>query len=200
MMNTMTDSNPALSTVLIQLMKGVLYRDQHAKLWQDLLTQEASARDYLTVLNLSLELDDAEGYAFLQQTEHDPETQPETAALPRLIARRPLSYPVSVLLVLLRKWLLEGDATGLDTRTIITRADIVDRLRVFLPEGSNEVRQIDQIDTHINKVLELGFLRSLDEPGVFEIRRVLKAFVDAQWLTDFNEKLEGYRQHALARS
>jgi hypothetical protein len=198
-MNEFNHTNPVLSTVLIHLMKGVLYRDQSPKLWQDLQTWEAAARDYLAVIGLELDLDDAEGYAFLRQNEYDSEQRPDTEVLPRLIARRPLSYPVSLLLVLLRKYLLESDASGGETRAIVTRADIIERLQVFLPEGSNEVRQIDQIDTHINKVIELGFLRSLDEPEVYEIRRVLKAFIDAQWLTDFNEKLEGYRLHALSK-
>ena len=32
---------------------------------------------------------------------------------------------------------------------------------MFLPEGSNEAKLIDQIETHINKIVELGFLRRL---------------------------------------
>jgi hypothetical protein len=32
-------------------------------------------------------------------------------------------------------------------------------VRVFLPATSNEARLTDQIDAHINKAVELGFLR-----------------------------------------
>ena len=35
-------------------------------------------------------------------------------------------------------------------------------VRVFLPPTSNEARLIDQIDAHINKVVELGFLRQAE--------------------------------------
>jgi hypothetical protein len=181
-----------LSPVLVSLLRGVLYRDQHPRLWQDLLALEGKARDYLAVLGLTLELDEAEGFALLRQVEN--EEDPE--AIPRLVARRPLSYPVSLLLVLLRKRLLEGDAAGGETRTVVTRADLVEQLRVFLPERSNEVRIMDQIDAHINRVVDLGFLKELGEPGVFEVRRILKAFVDAQWLSDFSSRLESYRAHA----
>jgi hypothetical protein len=47
----------------------------------------------------------------------------------------------------------------------------------------------------------LGFLRRLKAGGtlgggpgaVFEVRRILKAFVDAQWLADFEQRLAAYR-------
>ena len=118
----------------------------------------------------------------------------------RLVARRPLSYPVSLLLALLRKKLAEFDAGGGDTRLVLGRDDIVELVRVFLPEGPNEARLIDQIETHINKVVELGFLARLKPtsasttaPASFEVRRILKAFVDAQWLADFDARLATYR-------
>ena len=43
---------------------------------------------------------------------------------------------------------------------------------------------MDRIDAHINKLVELGFLRRLKSSGQvksFELRRILKTFVDAQW-------------------
>src|ERR1700677_331286 len=103
-----------LSRVLIALLKGVCHRDDDPALWQSLLNLEAQSRDHLAVLGLDLMLDDAEGYAYLRQ--HPPAVgEPE---LPRLVARRQLSYPVSLLLVLLRKKLVELDAGGGDTRLI----------------------------------------------------------------------------------
>jgi hypothetical protein len=149
----------------------------------------------VAVLGLDLVLDEAEGYAFLrarQASEDD-----AIAKLPRLVARRPLTFAVSLLLALLRKKLAEFDAGGGDTRLILTRDEIVELIRVFLPESSNEAKLIDQIDTHLNRIVELGFLRKL-KPGtgqtaVFEVRRILKAFVDAQWLADFDARLAAYQ-------
>ena len=100
-----------------------------------------------------------------------------------------------------RKKLAEFDAGSDQTRLIISRDDIVDLIRVFLPDASNETRLIDQIDSHINKVIELGFLRRLkgsvtldsEKSGNFEVRRILKAFVDAQWLAEFDERLARYK-------
>ena len=176
----------------------MLYRDEDGPLWQSLLDLQATVRDYLVVLGLDLILDEAEGYAFLRAR---PDSEDAVAKLPRLIARRPLSFPVSLLLALLRKKLAEFDAGSDQTRLIISRDDIVDLIRVFLPDASNETRLIDQIDSHINKVIELGFLRRLkgsvtldsEKSGNFEVRRILKAFVDAQWLAEFDERLARYK-------
>lgn len=72
-------------------------------------------------------------------------------------------------------------------------------LRVFMPEGSNEARLIDQVDTHLNRIVDLGFVRRLrGQDGHFEVQRILKAFVDAQWLADFDARLAVYRAQLAA--
>lgn len=179
-----------LSPVLIGLLKGVVYRENDAALWQALLSLQTRVRDYVSVLGLELMLDDAEGYAWLRNR---PAVEGE-AEPPRLIAKRPLSFPVSLLLALLRKKLVELDAAGGETRLILRRDEIVEMIRVFLPAGANEARMVDQIDTHINKIAEMGFARRLrGQDNLIEVRRILQAFIDAQWLTDFDRKLEEYR-------
>jgi hypothetical protein len=152
-------------------------------------------------------LDEAEGYAFLRSREADTsedEIADKSDAIPRLITRRQLSFPVSLLLALLRKKLAEFDASGGETRLVLTRDNIVELIRLFLPDSSNEARLVDQIERHINKVVELGFLRRLksttptSQPS-YEVRRIIKAFVDAQWLSELDARLETYRQQLLNR-
>ncbi len=186
-------SEPDLSLAVTQLMKGVLYRDTHERAWQHLLQLQPRVHDYVAVLGLVVVIDEAEGYAFLRQR---PEEEPgggRATPLPRLIPRRSLSFHVSLLLALLRKKLAEFDAQGADTRLMLTREQIAEMVRVFLPASSNEARLTDQIDAHINKAVELGFLRQAKsaEP-VYEVRRILKAFVDGQWLADFDARLTEY--------
>lgn len=199
--NTPPTPAPAadLSVLLISLLKSVLYRDGDERQWAALLNLQARVRDYVAVLNLDLVLDEAEGYAFLK-SRPEPTDAGSSPRLPRLVARRPLSFPVSLLLALLRKKLAEFDAGGSDTRLVLSRDDIVELVRVFLPDGPNEARLIDQIETTINKVIELGFLRKLKHaagvsstPAGYEVRRILKAFVDAQWLAEFDARLAGYQ-------
>lgn len=183
------------SQILIALMQGVLYRDSDAALWQTLLLLQARVRDYCQQIGLDLILDEAEGYAYLQQRP----TPEGELALPRLVPRRQLSYPVSLILVLLRKKLAEFDSNAGETRLVVSREQISEQLRLFLPDTANEARLLDRMDTHLNKVVELGFLYRLrGQEQQFEVRRILKAFVDAQWLADFERRLDDYGAHGAA--
>lgn len=195
-------ASPDLSSLVIALLKGVIYRDEatasNTRQWADLLKLQSRVRDYVSVLGLALVLDEAEGYAFLRSMDRDGEE--DETRLPRLVARRPLSFPVSLLLALLRKKLAESDASGGTeggVRLVLSRDDIVELVRVFLPESTNEARLMDKVDAHINKIVELGFLRRMKpvagQPAMFEVRRILKSFVDAQWLSEFDARLAAYQ-------
>lgn len=191
--NTPGQASRELSLVLVQLMKNVIYRDENPEQWTALLRQQAAVQDYLSVIGLELMLDEAEGYAFLR-SRADVDGGDDDAALPRLITRRQLSYPVSLLLALLRKKLAEFDAVGSETRLILAREDIVEMLRIFFARGSNEARVVDQVDGAINKIADMGFVRRLRGNGnMIEVRRIIKAFIDAQWLADLDQRLEDYR-------
>ena len=191
---------PELSQLMVHLLKGVLYREDDERLWATLLRLQGRVREQTAVLLLDLVLDEAEGYAYLK-SRPEPDDAEGAPRLPRLVARRPLSYPVSLMLALLRKRMAEFDAGGGDTRLVLSRDEIAELMRVFLPDGTNEVRLIDQVDATISKVVDLGFLRRLKpaagsaqlERGNYEVRRILKAYVDAQWLAEFDARLEGYR-------
>ncbi len=186
---------PELSTVLITLLKGIIYRDDSQDIWRDLLLQQAAVQDYTAVIGLDLIIDEAEGYAYLRSRQQD--ENGETNDIPRLVTRRQLSYPVSLLLALLRRKLVEFDAQGSETRLVLSRDEIAELVRIFLPEGSNEVKLLSQIETLINKVVDLGFLRKLrGQNNTYEVRRIIKAYVDAQWLADFDKRLAEYQQLA----
>ncbi|GAB1427279.1 DUF4194 domain-containing protein [Aminivibrio sp.] len=203
MMNT-ADTDPVysvnpprdLSSVVIPLLRGVLYQEENQGVWSSLLHLQGSVRDYVAVLGLELILDEGEGYAFLRSRQ-DAEDD-GSPSIPRLVARRQLSYPVSLLLALLRKKLAEFDASGADTRLILSRDEVAELIRIFLQAGSNEAKQIDQVDTTLNKIAELGFIRRLrGQHQMIEVRRIIKAFVDAQWLADFDGRLADYREQHL---
>lgn len=189
-----------LPALAVTLLRGVIYHEGDAALWNVLLNLQARVRDYVAVLGLELVLDEAEGYAYLRARSSNEDEG--AIKLPRLVVRRPLSFSVSLLLALLRKKLAEFDAGGADTRLVLSRDDMVELIRVFLPDSSNEAKLIDQVDAHLNKIADLGFVRRLKSPSptqrggqaeMFEVRRILKAFVDAQWLADFDERLASYR-------
>jgi ClpP class serine protease len=91
---------------------------------------------------------------------------------------------------------VEADAEG-EMRVVLTRDQMVEMLRVFLPEQANEAKLVDKIKTYINKMVELGFLRKHRKAtDVYEVRRIIKALVDADWLSNLDEKLRVYHAHA----
>lgn len=183
------DRRDPLPPTVIALMKGVLERELSPETWQDLMGCTSRVRDYFGVIRLDLVLDEAEGFAYLRQR---PEREGETP-LPRLVPRRPLSYPVSLLLALLRKRLAEADASGGSTKLVLERGEIQALLQHVTKEVSNDKRRVDKINIDINKVVDLGFLRPIKgDREAFEVRRILTAFIDAQWLGTFEERLAAY--------
>lgn len=181
-----------LSLPVNQLLKGPVFRDQHGRAWEALLALRARVQDYVGIMGLDVVIDEAEGYAFLRSQPDDPDADPRSVP-PRLMPRRSLSYPVSLLIVLLRKRLAEFDAGSGDARLMVTRDQVVEMIRTFLPSGNNEARLVDQIDTYITKAVDLQFLRrAKHQEHVYEVQRIIKAYVDGQWLADFESNLARY--------
>ncbi|AKF86477.1 hypothetical protein MFUL124B02_27430 [Myxococcus fulvus 124B02] len=184
------DAADTLSLVLVSLLKGAVYRDEHAGVWQALLQLQPKVREQLAVLGLKLVLDEPEGYAFLRQRSESE----GGVELPRLVARRQLGYGLSLLLALLRKKLADVDAAAGGTRLVLRRHEVHELVRLFLPEGTNEVRWAERVNQDLERAVGMGFVRRLgEEEDTFEVRRILKAFIDAQWLEDFERRLEAYR-------
>lgn len=178
-----------MSVVVVHLLKGPVYRDTLERPWALLLAQRNQVADYVAVIGLQLVVDEAEGYAYLRSRS----SEDDDDSVPRLVARRALSFHVSLLLALLRKRLAEFDATSAETRLVLSRDQIVEMLRLYLPDSTNEARLVDGIDAHITKVVELGFLRRLrGQDDLYEVRRILKAYIDGQWLSDFDARLDEY--------
>jgi len=87
--------------------------------------------------------------------------------LPKLVQSRELSYKVSLVCVLLRKKMADFDMQNENTKAVISAEDIKAEVLLFLAQKSNE------------------------------IKRSIKAFVDASWLDDFNKRLEEYKKATI---
>ena len=184
-----TSEEQAIGTAVIGLMRGVVYRESDETRWVALGRHAGAVRDHFAAIGVDVVIDDVEGYAYLRAREPEDGEEP----LPRLVNRRALSYNVSLLLVLLRKRLAEFEATGGEGRLVLSGDQIVEMLRVFLAESTNEARVLDQAGRTIGKVKDLGFLRELrGQKDLWEVRRVLKAYVDASTMGDFDAKLSEY--------
>lgn len=187
--DTAADAPGDLSLVLVQLYKGPLYRDTHERLWEPLLQLQSSIGDHVGVLGLRLEIDESDGYAYLRSLPDGDDTE----AYPRLVSRHLLSYHVSLLLALLRKRLAEFDAHSSDSRLVLSRDQIVEMLSLYLRDTSDETKTARAIDRYIKQVEDLGFLRRLrGEAELFEVKRIIRAFIDGQWLSDLDRRLDEY--------
>jgi hypothetical protein len=184
-----TPEEHAVASAIIELMRGVVYREQAEDTWGTLDRHVGLVRDHFSDIGVDVVVDDTEGYAYLRSQEEDADEEP----LPRLVRRRTLTYNVSLLLVLLRKRLVEFETTGSEGKLVLSRDSIVEMLRVFLADSTNEARVIDRVDSTLKQVADLGFLRQLrGQPDHWEVRRILKAYVDAQTLSDYAGKLREY--------
>ncbi|MGP4054916.1 DUF4194 domain-containing protein [Mycobacterium sp. 4D054] len=179
----------AVAAAIIRLMQGVVYRTSDEDTWLTLERLGAGVRDHFSTIGVDVVIDDTEGYAYLRSR---PEEDGDEA-LPRLVRRRALTYNVSLLLVLLRKRLVEFETGGGEGRLVLSTEQIVEMLRLFQADSTNDARVVDQAETTIKKAAELGFLRQLrGQRDHWEVRRILKAYVDAQTLNDFAAKLREY--------
>lgn len=179
----------AAGSAIIRLMQGVIYRESDEDTWLAIDRHVGPIRDHFATIGVDLVVDEIEGYAYLRSRQ---EVEGEES-LPRLIRRRKLTYNVSLLLVLLRKRLVEFETSGAEGKLVLSTDHIVEALRLFLAESTNEARVVDTAESTIKKAAELGFLRKIPgQADQWEVRRILKAYVDAQTLSDFAGKLQEY--------
>jgi hypothetical protein len=176
------------SNILISLLKGIVY--SHSKYWNDLLNHEHNVKNYFSDINLDVIIDKSEGYAYLKQKETEDDENEGTL---KLIEKRQLSFHVSLLCLLLRKHLIESDSEGDTIKAILSKEDIINLMKPFYKETTNEAKQVGQMNTAINKVVEEGFLRRMKtEEEQYEINRIIKAFINADVVKGELEKLKNY--------
>lgn len=175
------------SNILVALLKGIVYRDD--KHWNELGPNEADIKKYFADIYLDVVIDKSEGYAYLKQKVSEDEEE-ET---PKLIEKRQLNFHVSLLCLLLRKHLIENDSEGESTKAYLTRDEILNLVKPFYKETTNEASQIKQMDAAIKRMMDEGFLRKMKtEYEQYEVNRIIKAFVNADVVKDSLEKLTTY--------
>ena len=186
----MSEINVELSNACISLLKGIIIKENKEKIWDTILNYRNQIEDYFRQLGLTLKLYEEEGYCYLQQIEDD-----ETDNLLKLVPKVPLSLHLSLLLVSLRKYMLESTANG-DEKIVISKEEIFIKMKNYLKETSNEIKQEKEITSYIKKVEDMKFIRKLkNSDNKYEILRLLASFVDAQWLDDLDKRIIEYKEH-----
>lgn len=186
----MTEQRLPYAPLILKLLQGVMYYDD--KQWDKLLSYASPIQTHFAGIGLFLHIDEAEGYAYLTQPENGEDDEPP---LPRLLRRMPLTYDATLLCVLLRESLQQFDAQAMgETRHVLSRSDLHQLLKLFLPQQSDSVRLEKRFDAAIRQVEQLSFLKKLKRDGEaqFEVRRIIKAKIDADTLVAIKAELQAY--------
>jgi hypothetical protein len=203
----MSEQNiPTWAPVCVKLLQGPVYNTDSA--WNLLSVWKSDIQGYFGTIGVSVVISDEDGYAFLSQKDGETfdsggvdaplsERSEETVCVPRLVKKYPLSVEESLLCVLLREELDTFDASGNQSAILkMKENDIKERLSVFIKDKNDQIKYYSKLDSYLNKLVTLTFLRDLtgdkvNVPGdrEFEVRRIIRAKINPEFLNQFKEKL-----------
>ncbi len=180
--------------VVLKLLQNPLFSDETTS-WNVLLAYLTPVQEYFACIGLEVRVQEEDGYAYLHQPSLE-DDEGQSIALPRLTRRDRLTYSTTLLCVLLREWLDQFESTHLDAgKCTITDDQMRELLAPFLPARTDERALQRRIDATIERIIDLGFLKRMpntEKPAYFEVRRILKAKIDAEKLAEIKEKLARY--------
>lgn len=183
---------PAYAPLIVKLFQSVIYDDDH-KTWQELLSFQHQIRTYFATIGIELHLNELDGFAYLSQPD-----EMEGAKVPRLVRRMPLSYEITLLLVILREAIEEFDVQNTDSRKLfITNTELKERIELFFADKADKVKLLERFDAYINSVVSLGFLKEAqvrahdDQTKTFEVMRIVKAKINNEKLEEIRAQLQG---------
>ena len=186
--------------VILKLLQNPLFSDETAT-WNMLLSHLTPVQEYFARIGLEVRVLEEDGYAYLYQPALE-DDEGQAITLPRLTRRDRLTYHATLLCVLLREWIDQFESAHLDAgKCMITDSQISELLLPFLPARTDERAVQSRIDSAIRRLSELGFIKRLSDtsnPTYFEVRRILKAKIDAGKLAEIKEKLAHYGTTAYA--
>ncbi|MEM9835978.1 MAG: DUF4194 domain-containing protein [Bacteroidota bacterium] len=196
-MNRTSESSADFGAAAVYLLRGILYHDRQPA-WEQLLRHRRGLEDYFSVLGLQLFVEEAEGYAYLRQRDE----VPGDADFPRLMSRRNLSYPQTILLVLLRKRLLAFEAAGDDSRLVLSGQDMIDMMRAYWNElDTNERKREEAVISAVKKLVLFNFLRPIKgERDRYEVRRILTAYLPVEELKNIEDTLRNYHRERFGKT
>ena len=175
---------------VVRLLKGpVEVTDTNA--WEDILNYQSEINKYLANIGIELIVKRDEGFAYIKQRVDD---EDRTTGL---IPRQQLGFEISVILIILRQMLEEFDSNMDElyaTERFVSADELKERIEIFLPERFNRVKLLSEIDTYINRIVALGYLKLIkrDNVNTYQIHRIIKEKVTLDKLQEFKDKLQEY--------
>ena len=174
-------TEPDLPSAVIHAHEGRRVPRHDERAWST-APAAAPVRDYVEVLGLQVVVDEAEGYA---SSASGLPTRPRRAGAQADPAPRAVLH-VSLLLALLRKRLAEFDARAVIAADAHPRPDRGDAPGLPADHEQRGPRHRPDRRAHRQGGASSASCARPRAPTSYEVRRILKAYVDAQWLSDFN--------------
>lgn len=177
------------SKAVVKLMKGIV--EKNDIVWNDVLTYQSDIQDYIAVMGLDLIVKKDEGFAFVKQFKLDDDKTMN------MVSRRQYGFEVSVMLIVLRQILEDFDSnpTMQATDKYVTAAEIKEEIEMFLPISYNKVKFENGLDSHINRIIDFGFLvppKNQEGEKRYKIHRIIKEKITLDDLSDFKNQLNSY--------
>lgn len=189
-MNSLEKNLKPYSKAIVKLLKSPVERSSN--LWDDVVHYQIEIQDYISEMGLELIVKKDEGFAFVKQFE---DSEGNTLGL---IIRRQIGFETSIVLVVLRQSLEEFDSNPTQFQVaekFITDSEIKDEVELFLPEKFNRVKFLKELDSHIKRIVELGYLKEIskkENETKYQIHRIIKEKITLDILQEFKLKLKTY--------
>ncbi|MEL6628677.1 MAG: DUF4194 domain-containing protein [Bacteroidota bacterium] len=190
-MNDLENKLEPYSRAIVSLLKSPVERSQK-KTWETVISYQKEIQDYIVRMGLELIVKRDEGFAFVTQFE---DSEGNTTGM---IQRRQVGFEVSIILVVLRQMLEEFDSNPTHfqaSEKFVKDDEIKEELTLFLTEKYDKVKLMKDFEKHINKVVDLGYLKAVkttNQETTYQIHRIIKEKVTLDILEDFRKKLQTY--------
>ena len=175
---------------VVRLLKGPVEHSETG-VWEDILNYQSEIQKYISQIGLELIVKRDECFAYIRQVEDD---EGKTIGL---IVRQQMGFEISVILIILRQMLEEFD-NDMDeiytTERYVNAEELKERIEIFLPERFNRVRLVNDIESYIKRIVDLGFLKEIrhENAVTYQIHRIIKEKVTLDKLQEFKDNLEKY--------
>ena len=188
------------AVVCIKLLQGALYQNEEAETWQLLKQYQREIAAYFDQIGISLFIEPADGYAFLEQKESE---EGDSKSV-KLIRHYPLSFELSLLCVLLREALEQFDVSQNTSSILVLKAsEIREMLSIYFKEKTDQTKLYKELNRYLNQAVDIGFLKNLSEKDTnktgdadidpaYEVRRIVRAKISTDFLAEFKERLHAF--------
>ncbi len=186
------------SDLCVRLLQGPLFEDDNKEIFEALRLWNKEVNSYFNIIGLKLFYSDEIDYAYLQQIEDEDGNVIDN--LNRLLKRHPLTYEVSLILVILREELDKFELENINTENLILKeSEIADLVSPFYQNKIDKVKYNDMIATNLNYISNMSLIKrintssdniQLSSDREYIIRNIIRAKVDANFLKEFKEQLE----------